>query len=202
MRSLEFEWGLMGLKVKNGESVEERYFRENYLYTKQKKAIPAILVIFILLGIALSLYYIRISTFTGNNNNIGNPYNCESCKALGRACKEHKDFDKEQFLREKVYLVCNSYCNSDTEEDIIYGIYGYENGYNTECDFCNKEGHECYSCSYEREFIISTIEEIESDPVFISKLCDDCWKNSKASCSKCIDMLSYEVYEKIIGNND
>lgn len=185
------------MRIKDKETLEEKYLRQKVLYDNHRECAPLIIIIFIVAIVFMMLYFSMNSTSELNTVGSGNPYNCINCRDNKVACKEHRNFDTDAALKNKIYGFCSKYSLDDDEETSKFDMYGYGNEYNTACDFCNSEKEECYSCRYDRITIISEVKQLEESDAFINRLCDDCWKAKQAKCNKCRDMLSYEVYNSI-----
>lgn len=186
------------MRVKDGVSIEDQLRNQSELLNGQRKLGGKLLIICaIVLVVAL---------FTGYYNGIaeigsygrGNPYNCESCKNLGRACSKHHNFDTEAALKDKIRKFVDRFPSEGLDSDGTYALYGYGNTYNTECDFCNNQSKECYACKYDREAIRQAYLEVADTDVFKSKLCDECWKDGVAKCDLCKEMIANLVFESII----
>ena len=186
------------MKLKETESIEDRYLRENAIYSQTRKSAPFAIGIIMLACIALMLYALNVDLFGISSSNHGNPYMCESCKALGHACKEHKDFDSTSYLEDLTTRLVYNYTNGDSEETIQYILYGYGNTYNTECDFCVEDKTECYGCISNRRNLVSTLEQVEDDPVFLTFLCDDCYPSGSANCDMCKEIEVYQIMVQFV----
>lgn len=187
------------MKIKDAESVEDRYLRENYLYSHRKGEIPLLLAIFLVLIVCVTINHMISPSYRLEARGNGNPYMCSSCKNLGYACKEHVDFDKTDYLDAKVLYYTTRYNIGDSDENSLYAMYGYGKTFNSECDFCKENESECYSCKHDRMYITSLIEDISTTDVFKTKLCDNCWALGYADCQKCYEVLAYEVMATIKG---
>lgn len=188
------------MKIKDEETLEERLYRQNLIFSEQRNQLPKIVALLVIgLLAALFVGYSRQAAQI-EAYGPGAPYICETCKNLGRACKDHRNFDSQKALHDKVVMFVDRYKADGSESNSKYAIYGYGNEYNTECDFCNKDKTECYSCKFDREYLVETYNNIVKTDVFISKLCDDCWKSKKAECSLCKEMLIESIFNEIRGN--
>lgn len=186
------------MKIKNGASIEENLYRQNIVINEEKKAIPGIVFCIIsAMIIALFIGYNR-QIDQIKSYGIGNPYNCESCKELGRACSKHKGYDSDKALYNKIYMFIDRYNRDEIDDNYSkYALYGYGNQYNTDCDFCKKENKECHSCEFDRIYITESYERISNSNYFYSLLCDECWIKKKADCDMCKEMLTNLIIEDI-----
>lgn len=172
------------MRLRDTESIEDKYLRDRALYNEQRKDNPLIISIILILCLVLGLYAYRLNIInTGSGS--GNPFMCEACKGLGHACSEHKDFDSHEYLTNLVAKAVESYYQTETEIDQQYALYGVGNTYNTECDFCNKEQSECYGCKSNRLTIYDKLNSVEKSAGLRSWLCDDCYAAGKVECSMC-----------------
>ena len=122
---------------------------------------------------------------------VGNPYQCEKCKVLEYACNKHINFNQEDELDKKIDLAILYYGLNENN-----GYYG-KNSYNTSCDFCNKEGKECYNCQYDRLSLEFRISDILKDEEFMGRMCEADRKLGFASCSNCKLLLKNTVHNNI-----
>ena len=182
------------MRINEQESLEEKLYRHDLIFKEERRVMPYL--------IALAIIAILVALFVGYNRQLaqyeaygpGNPYVCETCKSLQRACKEHRNFDAEAALNEKIAKFIDRYNPNGSDEDSRFAIYGYGNSYNTNCDFCN-DANECYSCSYDRLYLKKYVDEITVTNEFYSRLCDNCYKELKANCSLCKEMLASMIID-------
>lgn len=192
------------MRVKDPETIEDRIYRENAVLKETRGAMPIIIVLMVVaILMALFVGYSRQAQQVEAYGK-GNPYACEDCKNLQRACKEHRNFDTEAALNTKITNFVDKYTiseNNELDEETVskYALYGYDNEICLECDFCTKENVECYSCKFDRTCIKAAYDEVTKSEVFESKLCDACWQNKKAECLMCKDMLVREITVKLVG---
>ena len=179
------------MKVKYGNNENDLIERTKELSSISKDGI-LIAAIVLIAGMVMAFIF-----FAKNNYNVrleyksGNPYNCRNCYELGRACRRHLDFDQSKELDNKISRICEVYIPSDDEMHELYDTYGYGSTYNNECDFCNENKEECYSCKADRIAIFKSI--LNTDVT--SELCGECSKIGYADCDRCREMLAYKVIE-------
>lgn len=186
------------MRLRNGISVEENAYRMSVISEDSNKIISKMVV--------LIIAALLISLFIGYNGQLaliksygpGNPYNCESCKNLGRACKEHRNFDRSKSLNDKIYFFVDRYdIESNNEYVSKYAMYGYGNEYNTNCDFCNNNKTECYSCKFDREYIERVYREKLNNNEISARLCNNCWEVGKPECDMCKEMVTKLILDEI-----
>lgn len=178
------------MRINEQESLEEKLYRHDLIFKEERHIMPYL--------IALAIAAILVALFVGYNRQLaqyeaygpGNPYTCATCKDLQRACKDHRNFDANAALNDKVSKFLDRYIPGGTEDDSKFAIYGYGNVYNTECDFCCENETECYSCSFDRTYIKKYADELSSSNEFYSRLCDNCYKELEAKCSLCKEMFA------------
>ena len=186
------------MKINDTESIEERAYRNSVVLKEGRNRLPLVIVLAIAaLIIAVFIGYTKQNRLS-NIYGVGNPYNCESCKNLGRACSKHRDYDREKDLYNKVYKFVDR-VDPDNLDDTQskYIMYGYGNEYNTECDFCKKNKEECYSCKYDRLYIEDAYSRITNTSYFYSLLCDDCYIYKQAKDTMCKEMLTRLIIDDI-----
>lgn len=181
------------MRIRDDETLKEKIYRENILLNHTKKSFPIMGIILILLVLAFVFMWISSSSLEVKEYGVGDPYHCAECKKLNMACKEHRGYNAKDELYKEIDRYCTYYDPNTVEDDGLYFIYGNNNTFNRNCDFCKEEQKECYGCSYERQRIELLASEITHDEVFISKLCDDCWKLKYANCSSCRIMLAQQM---------
>lgn len=183
------------MKMKDTETKAEKAMRlaavDQEQYKTVLKALPKLLLL-LLICICMYLY-------TNNKEkdiSVGNPYECMDCKEFNRACKEHKEFDSEKGIKDKIRRNIENYTNYLESSGDIYIYYLYnENWYNTDCDFCSKQKEECSGCSYNRVAILKYINNTLPDTV--NSFCNECKELGYAKCNTDINSLVDKVYAKI-----
>lgn len=198
----------MRINENRGETPEERKERLGYENSGQLLGKIGIIAILIVLGICLAWVGGGQGTFKSGASPIGDPYHCESCKALGRACSKHKNFDRDSEIKEQVEGIVYGLATVDTSDieetesllekistESKQALYGAE--YNKDCDFCNKGGTECYGCEFEREYLLECYDSFITDKEHLEKLCDSCIEHEKPECSLCCN-LAIQTIEKSI----
>ena len=177
----------------NNESTEERIYRQNILGNNIKKATPIVII----LGVIV-LGLLSFMSIAGNNVEAygeGNQYECKECNKLGFACKEHRGFDTEAALKEKINKFAMGYIPNGQKS--TYLLYGENNEYNLDCDFCVEEGSECYGCEYNRIAIEEAAESAYDNGILESRLCSKDWKLGYADCNADRLILSQMIYGQI-----
>ena len=185
------------MRVIDERTQEEELAAMNSFSQEQRDSTSFIVIILMVLVVGLCMWYLNNRTAQIKMYGEGNPYNCQSCKNLGRACKDHRNFDKSAALSDKVYKVVSRYTIDEDELQQKYDMYGYGNEYNTDCDFCTAEKSECYSCKYDRLYIYDSISRLWESDYIKSKLCDDCWEEGHPQDEKCFEMITYEVVKDL-----
>lgn len=194
---------MITLKLRDPETKEETLYRNSLIYNEQKNSLGTIILIAVIAVLAIAVYTITSRTSEIQQFGPGNPYNCQACKNLGRACKRHHNYDKNEALKSKITSYVNKYDLDDlSEEQSQFSMYGYGNRYNTDCDFCKANGEECYADKYDRLYITEVYRRLLDDEIYKSLLCDDCYNIGKPKCDKCLDMTSTMIYNKILGINE
>ncbi|MBR1454367.1 MAG: hypothetical protein IJ593_06955 [Lachnospiraceae bacterium] len=153
------------MKIKDAETPLEKSERYDITFKEGRNALPFVVILTILA--ILSAYFVGYFNNTGSTKStksIGNPYNCSSCKNLGRACSRHLDYNADEDLRNKIHNVVYKLDNIEyTDDNTKYSLYVYPNLYNTECDYCKENNTECQGCKYTRltilEYYNQAIEE-------------------------------------------
>lgn len=184
----------VSMGILDNETKAESIYRQTILDKQVKKTIPiALILLIILVGLLLFIY-----TSSGNviKHGLGNPYECMDCDKLGFACKEHREFDARDAIKDKVDRFALYYIPS--ESNVKYILYGIGNEYNTKCDFCNKEETECYGCEYNRLAILDANKRVYEDGVLSSRLCSDCWKLGYANCNTDRVIMGQMMYRYLV----
>ena len=177
------------MKLRDEDTVKDQEYRYNIVNKHIRKSSPIIATLLIACIVLLYAYTMHIQS---SRYSLGDPYHCSECKNLGIACSEHKDYDANDGLKEKIDIICMGLIPEESVEYIQKYIYNGST-YDKNCDFCSSEHKECYGCSYDREYITQLISEVNNDSIFKSKLCDKCWKLGYANCSNCRAMLADEI---------
>ena len=190
----------MRIKHTEPESLEASLYRQTALGEESRGALPFVVAIIIIALLAALFVGMNRQSTMIDSYGIGNPYSCKVCKNLQRACKEHRNYDAEAALTDKITSVVDGYTTGMSEDAIKMVMYGTGNLYNTACDFCNDAEKECYSCSYDRVYITSKYEDIAKSDLFITKLCDDCWQTKEVKCPECKSKLVVDIHSSIKGD--
>lgn len=185
------------MRIRDSETEKERAYRQNILQNHTKKSFPIMGIVLIFMVLAFVFMWLSSSSIEKNQYGLGDPYHCSECKELGFACKEHRGYDVSIELGKEIDNYCIYYNPNTVSSEGKYFLYGNSHEYNINCDFCIIENTECYGCSYERQRLEVLAQEITTDEVFITKLCDSCWKLKYANCSNCRAMLAQEIKNSI-----
>lgn len=183
------------MKIKEEETPQEKQERlstiDNYQNELIKKALPILTVILLVMIVTLIVINKK-----AEDKPIGNPYECSDCKELGRACKDHKEYNPNEDLKKKIQnCIYNLKYLDEGEEIYTYYLYG-ESYYNLDCDFCNSNKAECPGCEYTRKSIIEyTNRELTEDT--IDRMCTECKKLGYPYCSSDITFVTERVYDSI-----
>lgn len=191
------------MKTTDTETKEEKAMRmaavDREQYETVLRAMPKLLLL-LLLCICMFIY----SEYKEKEVTLGNPYECSDCKQYNRACKEHKEFNSEESLKNKIKDSINNYSHYIKANDIdltlenSYKYYLYnENWFNTECDFCYALREECDGCRYNREAIIKYVHNNIMQEGYEDKLCESCKEKKYPVCNTDILELVEKVYEDI-----
>lgn len=179
--------------ILDNETNRERVYRQNLLGSNMKRTIPIMLIMVILLAGLFTFMYA-----TGDKlgeYGLGNPYECMDCKKLGFACKEHRGFNIDNAIKEKIDRFSMNYIPD--KSNTKYLLYGEGNEYNLDCDFCLTEGKECYGCEYNRLAIEEAAKEVYADGILESRLCSNDWKLGYADCNTDRVMMSKMIYNQL-----
>lgn len=188
------------------ETKEDIRARMELLDKESRSNVPKLALLFILILAILALY--QYSTVTSHIRSIGrgNPYNCQQCKDLGYACKNHENFDKEVEIKNRAIQYIQSYSSGEKPEldetSSQYAMWGTGYSYNQSCDFCVLKKSECYACRHDRLVIAEKVDTISSSDIFQTRLCDTCWKDKIPTCNRCVGLLAEEVAKGISGDRD
>ena len=185
------------MKIKDEETKEQRAYRTGIALEEGRNRLP-LLILFAVITLITALLIGYTEQLNTSKYGVGNPYNCEGCRNLGKACSKHHNYDREQNLYNKVYKFVDRVGTDEiTEQHSKYVMYDWGNEYNTECDFCNKEKSECYSCKYDRLYIQDAYERITNTEEFKSLLCNDCKQSGHANNEICKEMLTKLILSDI-----
>lgn len=181
------------MRIRDNETEKEKIYRQHILMEHTKKSFPVMGIIVILMIVAFVFMWISSSSIELKQYGNGDPYHCAECKEIGFACKEHREYNVKEELSKEIDTYALYYNPNTVSTEGIHFLYGVDNIYNKKCDFCTENKTECYGCSYERQRLETIAYDITHDEIFISKLCDSCWKLKYANCSNCRAMLSTEM---------
>lgn len=170
------------------ETIDEKIYRRSILSNNTRKTIPiALLVLLLIIGVGA---FILVENTKIKDYGVGNPYECIKCSEAKMACKEHRGFDQNRALEEKIKQMSLEFIPEGYNANWSY--YGGLD-YNGNCDFCKDNGIECYSCEYNRLALTNMAEKVSSQEEFKDKLCDKCWNLGYAQCTQCRDLLYNEI---------
>ena len=183
------------MKLKDEETKQERIDRLTVIDKERNQFIARALPILCIILVVMIVMLIVMNK-KDSEKNIGNPYECMVCKELARACKEHKNFNHDEELKETIYTNVYYYKYAE-ESDETYAYYTYgESYYNLDCDFCSSNKVECNGCKYTRQAILEYTRDILDDET-ISRFCSDCRELGYPYCNADVTFITEKVYESI-----
>lgn len=168
------------------ETRAEKKMRHEALSINKIKAIT-FMVFFIIFSLGIVALNYAYGTKTASYG-IGNPYECKQCSKINMACSDHRNFNQQEAIEEKIGALAERYKPTNDE----WNYYGKE-AYNINCDFCKELNEECYSCSYTRETLTEIPDRIYENWQIQSLLCKDCTEIGYADCLICRDILYKQI---------
>lgn len=183
------------MRLKDEETKQERIDRLTAIDKERNKFIARALPILVIILIIMVAMLIVINKKEAEKN-LGNPYECADCKELARACKNHKDFNHDNELKETINNSLYYYKYSEGPEDNYkYYLYG-ESYYNLDCDFCNEIKEECEGCKYTRQAVLNYTNKVLTDDIK-DRFCDNCKELGYAYCSSDMTFIAEKVFNEI-----